>query len=137
MYCKNCGAVMRDGASFCSACGSTAARVNVNAAICAKCGSNNIDIQLFKEDRGSKTVTMTKTTNKEKGHGFLWWILIGWWWWVVDLFLWCFLFPIRLVAQLTKKKKYVGREKSVSTTNNQIAYRTICLCKNCGNTWQK
>ena len=103
--------------------------------ICPKCGSNAVDVQLMQENAGSQTITKTKSKYKEKGHGCLWWLLIGWWWWMVDLFLWIFIFPIRLLFQIFKKKKYVGDSTSSSTTINRTSYRSMAICRNCGNHW--
>jgi hypothetical protein len=106
---------------------------------CPKCGSSNIESSIFQENQGGETITTTKSKYKEKGHGCLWWLLIGWWWWIVDLLLWIFFFFPRLIIRIFaapfKKKKYKGSEISVSTTNNRIKYKTICLCKDCGNNW--
>lgn len=104
---------------------------------CSKCGSTNIDIQVFQENQGSVTTSKTTSKYKEKGHGCLWWICIGWWWWIVDLCMWfCFFIP-RLVLQLFKKKKYKGSASTVSTSQNIIVYRRICTCKDCGHTWSQ
>lgn len=104
---------------------------------CPKCHSEDIDMQLQQENLGGRTVTKTRSKYREKGHGLLWWLFIGWWWWIVDLFLWICLFPIRFVAQLFKRKKYVGSSTSVSSTKNKVTYRTVCLCKSCGHHWEK
>ena len=104
---------------------------------CPKCKQYAVDIQTFREDRGSVTAVKTKSKYKEKGHGCLWWIFIGSWWWIVDLFLWIFLFFPRLIAHLFRRKKYVGTSKSVSTTVNTIGYRKVCVCKNCGYSWSE
>lgn len=103
--------------------------------ICPKCGSADIDIQMFAEETAKTTVTKTKSKYKEKGHGLFWWLFIGWWWWIVDLFLWIFLFIPRLILQLFKKKKVVGSSTSVSATKSTINYRSMCLCKKCGYHW--
>lgn len=103
---------------------------------CPKCGSSNIDMQIYQENLGGTTVTHTSSIYKQKGHGCLWWLFIGWWWWMIDLFLWiCFFFP-RLLIQIFKKKKYVGSATSVANATNNIKYKTIVLCKNCGNHWE-
>jgi hypothetical protein len=106
---------------------------------CPKCGSEDVTKQVFQENRGSRTITHTKSKYKEQGHGCLWWLLIGWWWWIVDLFLWIFFFVPRLIIRLFaapfKRKKYKGKSTSVSETVNDIAYRTMCTCQKCGNTW--
>lgn len=103
--------------------------------VCPKCQSENVQMDTFQEQQGSKTITRTKSKYKEKGHGLLWWLFIGWWWWMVDLILWiCFFIP-RLVLQLFKKKKYVGTSTTVSKTNNRVDYKTVCVCHNCGHKW--
>lgn len=134
-------------AEFMSMCGSVVKTVPIRAQkkeednrkmvqqFCPRCGSNQVEIQLHQENYGSQTITKSKSKYKEKGHGLVWWLLIGWWWWIVDLFLWITIFPLRLIAQLFKKKKYVGKTNSVSTTVNNVAYKSICLCKNCGYYW--
>lgn len=139
MYCKNCGKEIEDAATFCSHCGEKvqAEPQNASGMRCPKCGSSNVDVQLHKENLGGATVTKTTSKYRQKGHGCLWWLFIGWWWWMVDLFLWIVAFPIRLIAQLFKKKKYVGESTSVSSTKNTVRYRTVCLCKSCGHHWEK
>lgn len=102
---------------------------------CPNCGSNNVAAQTFQENSGSTTVTKTKSKYKEKGHGCMWWLFIGWWWWIVDLFLWIFLFVPRFCIQLFKKKKYKGKSVSTSKTVNNISYKTVFVCHNCGHTW--
>lgn len=108
-------------------------------AFCPNCGSEDISRQVFQENKGSKTFTTTKSKYREKGHGCLWWLLIGWWWWIVDLYLWVVFFIPRLIIALImkgfKKKKYKGNSVSVSNTVNDISYRTICTCNKCGHTW--
>ena len=107
---------------------------------CPKCGSENVQTQVFQENRGAKTFTTTKSKYKEKGHGCIWWLFIGWWWWIIDLLLWIFLFIPRLILRLFaapfKKKKYKGTSASVSSTVNDIAYTTVCTCQNCGHVWK-
>ena len=103
---------------------------------CPKCGSTDIETQVYQEMRGSKTVTKTKSKYRQKRHGLLWWCFIGWWWWMVDLCFWIYLFPIRFLIQLFKKKDYTGTSKSTEKTKNKIAYRTVYLCKNCGRHWE-
>ena len=107
------------------------------AVCCPQCGSSNVSFQMFQENAGTTTVSKTKSKYKEKGHGIIWWLLIGWWWWMIDLMLWICAFPLRLIAQLTRKKKYKGTATTVQQQVNQISYKTMCLCGNCGNTWVK
>lgn len=135
MYCSSCGKQIPDGAAFCPGCGQKVAAKSGIA--CPKCGSHNVDVQLHQEETGSQTVTTTKSKYKQVGHGCLWWMFIGWWWWMVDLCLWICFFPFKLIYTLTKKKKYKGHSASVTATSNTIAYKTVCLCKDCGYHWEK
>ena len=107
--------------------------------ICPKCGSASVNVNMFQENRGGKSVTVTKSRYKEKGHGLIWWLIVGWWWWIVDLFLWIFAFFPRLILRLFaapfKKKRYVGDSRSVTSTHNNVVYRKVCLCDACGTSW--
>lgn len=107
--------------------------------VCPKCQSENVRVDTFQEQQGGKTITKTRSKYKEKGHGLFWWLFIGWWWWAVDLCMWfLFFFPrliLRLFAAPFKKKTYVGESTAVSKTDNKIAYKTICVCQNCGHRW--
>ena len=103
--------------------------------ICPKCGNSCVTVQTFQEDGGTVTTSTTSSKYREKGHGLFWWLLIGWWWWVVDLCLWIFFFVPRLLVKIFHKKKYVGRSSTVSTTVNNVIYRTVCTCQQCGHTW--
>ncbi len=109
--------------------------------VCPKCGGNHVLIQTIQKNQGSISVSKTKSVYKEKGHGIVWWLTIGWWWWMFDLCLWVFAFFPRLILRLLaapfKKRKYIGRSTTVETTKNNIVYKTICTCQNCGHTWQK
>ena len=107
---------------------------------CPECGSTNIEASLMQENHGATTVTKSKTKTKSwKGHGCLWWILIGWWWIFVDAFIWVAVFPLRLVIELLRRKK--TKSKSDTTTVSEevahIEYKTVCLCRNCGHHWTK
>lgn len=107
--------------------------------ICPNCGSDQVEIQTVQENIGSATITKTKSKYKEKGHGIVWWLLIGWWRWMIDLMIWVFAFVPRLfiavLGRIFKKKKYVGSSTTASNTVNHITYKTICTCKNCAKTW--
>ncbi len=46
--------------------------------VCPKCGSENVDVNVQQENNGSTTISKTKSKYKEKGHGCLWWLLVGW-----------------------------------------------------------
>ena len=100
---------------------------------CPKCHRNHVISQTFQENRGS--VTRTRSKYREKGHGCLWWLLIGSWWWIVDLFLWVFLFVPRALLHIRRRKTYVGNSRSV--TRNEIRYRTVYTCQDCGHTWTR
>lgn len=106
-----------------------------NGMVCPRCGKANVSVQVVQENHGGATVTKSKGTMKEKRHGLFWWLFIGWWWWAVDLCLWIFVFPLRLVAQLFKKRDYKTNSTSVAVTSNRITYKKICTCQNCGNSW--
>lgn len=105
--------------------------------VCPQCGGTNVTVQMFQEDAGTTTVSKTESKYKQKGHGLIWWLCVGSWWWIVDLFLWICVFPVKLIQTLTKKKKYKGKSTTVSQSVNQVKYKTICLCGNCGYSWVK
>lgn len=104
---------------------------------CPRCGSFAVFTQVVQEQQGTQAVTKTKATYKQKRHGLFWWLLIGWWWWIVEIVLWVFAFPFRLAAGLLKKKKYVKKEVSATTSTNRIAYKKVCTCQQCGNVWMQ
>lgn len=104
----------------------------MSSIVCPRCRSNNIDFQVQQE---STAVTKTKYKYREKRHGLLWWVFIGCWWWIIDIFLWIFLFIPRALLHTGRKKKYVGKSKSV--TRNKVNYQTICVCQNCGYNWRR
>ena len=108
---------------------------------CPKCGSTDVTIENFQEDRGSVTRSKTKFKFQEKKHGCLWWFCGGWLLAMFDLLLWFVAFFPRLIMRLFaapyKKKKYKGKSKTVSRTKNKIGYRTIYTCQGCGYQWHK
>lgn len=107
-----------------------------NTITCPECGSSNIDIQVFQENNGSKTITKTKSKYKEKRHGCLWWLCMGWWWWIVDLAIWIFFFIPRVLLSIARKRNYKGKSKSTSKTVNDIDYKSIGVCMSCGHHWE-
>lgn len=109
-----------------------------NGIVCSSCGSDNVNVQVIQENQGGTTITKTKGTIKEKGHGILWWVLVGWWWWMVDLIMWiCFFLPRLIIAIIfPKKKKYKTESVSVAKTSNKVVYKKVCTCQNCGNSWR-
>ena len=50
--------------------------------------------------------------------------------------LWIFLFIPRFCIQLFKKKKYKSNSKNVSSSVNNVTYRTIFVCHDCGKSWE-
>ena len=98
---------------------------------CVKCGSENVESQLFQEDLGTSTVTKTRT--KQIGHGVLYWIFLGWWIWIFKLVFWIVAFiPMAILKALRKKRM---KTTTVESTIRHIQYRTVYTCKNCGNVW--
>lgn len=116
-------------------------QLNRNKLHCPNCGSENVEVQLMKEDAGKTITTSSKTESKttKGGHGCLWWCTIGIWWTLFDAMWWILAFPFRFALQLVKKKK--EKTKSNTTTYQQesvqFSYRSMCLCKNCGHHWEK
>lgn len=108
---------------------------------CPKCGSENVNIETFQEEQGSKTITRRRFKVSETGkhHGFFWWVFVGWWWIPIKFTLWIICFPIMLIASLFGRvfgrKSYKGKEKEKSVTRNRIGYTTVCVCQNCGKRW--
>ncbi len=104
--------------------------------VCPRCGSGEIEFQTFQENQGGTTVTHSTSRYREKGHGCLWWLMIGWWWWVVDLCLWIFMFIPRALLHIGRKRKYKEETTSVTKTRNKITYKTLGRCRHCGHTWE-
>lgn len=108
---------------------------------CPNCGKNSVSVQIVQEERGKTQISKTKSKYKEKGHGLLWWLLIGWWWWIVDLSLWvCFFLPrliLRLFAAPFKKKKYTGESTTIVSEKNDIGYKKMFVCQECGHSWSE
>ena len=108
---------------------------NRSVVYCPRCGSNRVTFQMFQENVGTKTVSKSRSLYKQKRHGFFWWVFIGSWWWIIDLTLWIFLFPFRAVKKLAEKRNYRGRTRTVERAVNNVHYKTMCLCTNCGHSW--
>ncbi len=113
----------------------SADRESKKTLVCPNCGSDDVSIETFQESLGTTTVSKEKFKFKQAGHGLLWWLFIGWWWWTIDLCLWVFAFPIRLLLQVFKKKKYKGNATTVSQSINEVVYKKIFTCRSCGNSW--
>lgn len=61
---------------------------------------------------------------KDKHHGFFWWLIIGWWWVAVK---WLCFTGLALIFKL------FGHKKQKLT----VKQREVCICQNCGHTWNK
>ena len=138
--CASCGKFILKNADVCPECGALTSAVQIRKApsdgiTCQRCGSRNVSVQMVQENRGGHTVTKTTAKIRQVKHGLLWWLFIGWWWWIIDVMLWLFAFPFRLAYGLLKKKRYVKTETSVSSTKNSIHYKKVCVCQNCGRSW--
>ena len=79
--------------------------------ICGKCGSNNVNVQV-----------VTETKIKNKHHGCIWWAFFGWYW--VPFKWFCLTVPALIFKIFAPKRQKI--------TNKQ---KTVCVCQNCGNTW--
>lgn len=100
---------------------------------CVRCGSENVESQLFQEDLG--TSTMTRTSTRQIGHGVLYWVFLGWWIWIIKLVLWIIAFIPMAILKLLRKRRY--RTTTVESTVRNIQYRTVYTCRACGNVWSK
>lgn len=138
--CASCGKFILKSAEVCPECGSLTTAAQISRApsggiTCPRCGSRNISVQMLQENRGGRTITRTTAKIRQVKHGFLWWLFIGWWWWIFDVMLWLVAFPFRLAYGLLKKKRYVKSETSISNTKNSIRYKKVCICQDCGRSW--
>ena len=79
---------------------------------CPKCNSNNVNVNVINEVK-----------LKNQHHGIIWWICVGWWWLPIK---WICLTLPALLAKIfiPKKQKAVNIQK------------TMCVCQDCGNSWQ-
>lgn len=78
---------------------------------CPRCNSNNVSIQ---------TVIDSKLKNKH--HGLLWWLFVGWWWLFIK---WFFLTIPAILAKL-----FIPKKQRIKQTQ-----RNVCVCQDCGYTW--
>ena len=79
---------------------------------CPKCGSENVNVQIVNE-----------VELKNKHHGLFWWIFVGWWWIPCK---WLFLTLPAFIFKLFGRKKQ--KVKNIQ--------KSICVCQQCGNTWE-
>ena len=101
---------------------------------CPQCGSEHVESQLFQEDLGSSTVSKTKSSSKQGGHGVLYWIFLGWWIWLPKLLLWIVAFIPMAILKALRKKKTKGKSTTTETTVRNLQYKTVYTCKDCGHT---
>ena len=80
--------------------------------VCPNCGSTSVSVQVVSE-----------TQLKAKGKGILWWVFIGWWWVFIK---WLFFTIPALIVKILSPKKY----------KTQTVQKSMCVCQNCGKTWQ-
>ena len=78
---------------------------------CPKCGSNNVNVQM-----------VTDTQLKDKHHGIIWWLFIGWWWVPIKWF--CLTIPALLAKIFIPKRQRIKQK-----------HRAVCVCQQCGHTW--
>ena len=79
--------------------------------ICPKCKSTYVTVQ-----------TVNEVNLQKKKKSMAYWLFIGWW---LEPTLWLFFTLPMLIITIFKPKKY--------KTKNKV--KTICVCQNCGNTW--
>lgn len=79
---------------------------------CPKCNSTNVNVNVINEVK-----------LKNQHHGIIWWICVGWWWIPIK---WICLTLPALLAKIfiPKKQKAINIQK------------TMCVCQDCGNSWQ-
>ena len=81
--------------------------------ICPKCKGGNVTTQIVNE-----------VHLKNKRHGLFWWLFIGWWWVFIKWFV--FTLPALFFAIFGRRKQKAVNKK-----------RTMCVCQQCGYSWQK
>lgn len=97
--------------------------------ICPKCGSENIS---FQREQTASIGGSTHLFGNKKGHGILYWCVIGWWLWMVKAMLAIGTLGISTLFTRKKKNKLVGKTVTASKTIN----RTMAVCQNCGKSWK-
>jgi len=149
-YCTECGAKINEDDKYCTQCGAlalytspqtkdvgTLSHGSPNINICPKCHSTRVSVQTFQEQKQSVTTGVSTTNIVEKKHGCAWWLFIGWWWVIIKGFLWIIAFIPMAIIRAGRRRKYQGITKTVNTTINNIDYKVVCTCHNCGNIWQR
>jgi len=104
---------------------------------CPECGSCHVDVQVFQEHLGSKTTERTNSRYEEtkKKHGILWWVFIGWWWITIKGLFWIVAFIPMALLKIGRRKTYKGQSAGKTTVKNDIRYKKIYVCKECGHDW--
>ncbi len=93
---------------------------------CPKCGGTNITFQ--REQTGSIGAGTNKVTiQTEKGHGCLYWVIIGWWWKLL------YFIAIGWWWNLLFKRHSLG---GINVHADKAINQTVAICQNCGNTWK-
>lgn len=149
-YCSKCGTKINEDDNFCTQCGALVSSVSpqindivsvgyntTNKVFCPKCHSTNVSVQTFQEQRQSVTTGVSKTNLVEKKHGFAWWLFIGCWWSIIKGILWIIAFIPMAIIRAGRRRKYKGTTKTINTTINNIGYKAVCTCHNCGNIWER
>lgn len=133
--CPACNGYVLKSAVVCPKCGSQIAQVKapVRGLVCPSCGSSAVTVQVDRIDYGSRTVTKTRGTikQKRKRHG-LFWYAGGW---MFDGALWVCAFPFKFAHEVLRPKKYATKQRTVSTTRNNIGTDKVCICQRCGHVW--
>ena len=101
---------------------------------CPKCRSENVKIESVQENLGTTSISETKYKMK-KGHGFIWWLLIGWWWSLLKIAFWPIIAIPRAIFRVGNRG-VIGKSTGATESVNHIVYKTICTCQNCGKTWE-
>ena len=80
---------------------------------CPKCGSTNIVFQ--REQTGNIGAGTNRVVIENgKGHGCLYWVIIGWWW---NLF-------------------FGAKKSGLNVHAGKTLNQTVGICQDCGNTWK-
>lgn len=80
--------------------------------ICTRCNSDNVSVQM-----------LTEQELKQRGHGLVYWLLIGWW---LQPLLWIFLTLPMIIITIFKPRRY-----AITCHTKKMA-----VCNNCGNSWE-
>ena len=92
---------------------------------CPKCGSTNITFQ--REQTGNIGAGTNRVVIESgKGHGCLYWVIIGWWW-----------KPLYFILIGWWWNLFFGAKKSgLNVHAGKTLNQTVGICQDCGNTWK-